>query len=335
MTIQELESSCDASQPLDFSRHELEAPELSLRGTFYPLGFPMELRTNSSEVLLQASELWSVFEKRFDTEPICVDVHVVKGDSMECPPAPVCRIMMPLIFGIADGGNFILADLEKRRTRIAVSRATVNHGSFFKYFFLGSAPLSHIATRYTTPLHAACVSLDGRGVLLCGDSGAGKSSLSYACARANWTYVTDDSSYLLNHGKDRLVTGNCHQIRFRPTATELFPEVTGLEITPRATGKPSIELPTASIPQMICAQTARVDFMIFLNRRSGGPSELVPYRKDVARHFFRQVLYGPAESLAVQYEAIEWLLTANILELRFTSLDWATNRLEKLIREGR
>jgi hypothetical protein len=335
MTIQEIESACDASQPLDFSRHELEAPELSLRATFYPLGFPTELRTNSSEILLQASDLWSIFEKRFDTEPIRVDVHVVEGDSTECPPMPVCRMMLPLIFNVADADNFSLADLEKRRTRIAVSQATVNHGSFFKYFFLGSAPLSHIATRYTTPLHAACVSLDGRGVLLCGDSGAGKSSLSYACARANWTYVTDDASYLLNHGKNRLVTGNCHQIRFRPSATELFPEVTGLEITPRATGKPSIELPTASMPQIIRAQTARVDFMIFLNRRARGPSELVPYRKDVARHFLHQVLYGPAELLAVQYEAIEWLLTADILELRFTSLDWAIDRLEKLVREGR
>ena len=111
--------------------------------------------------------------------------------------------------------------------------------------------------------------------------------------------------------------------------------MTGLEITPRATGKPSIELPTASMPQIIRAQTARVDFMIFLNRRARGPSELVPYRKDVARHFLRQVLYGPAELLAVQYEAIEWLLTADILELRFTSLDWAIDRLEKLVREGR
>jgi hypothetical protein len=60
----------------------------------------------------------------------------------------------------------------------------------------------------------------------------------------------------------------------------------------------------------------------------------VPYRKDVARHFLRQALYGPAESLAVQYEAIEGLLAADILELRFTSLDWAINRLQKLIREG-
>jgi hypothetical protein len=335
MTIHELESACDASQPLDFSRHELEAPEISLRGIFYPFGFPTELRTNSLEILLQASDLWSVFEKRFDTELIHVAVHVVEGGSMECPPAPVCRMIMPLIFSVADADNYMLVDLEQRRTRIVVSRATEKHSNFLKYFFLGSSPLCHIASRYATPVHAACVSLDGHGVLLCGDSGAGKSSLAYACARASWAYVTDDASYLLNHGKDRLVTGNCHQIRFRPAAEALFPEVKGLEITPRAAGKPSIELPTASMPHMICEQTAKVDFIVFLNRYSGGPSELVSYRKDVARQFMRQVVYGPTKSLTGQYEAIERLLAADIMELRFTNLDWAVDRLEKLIRERR
>jgi hypothetical protein len=172
-------------------------------------------------------------------------------------------------------------------------------------------------------------------MLLCGDSGAGKSSLSYACARAGWTYVSDDASSLLNHGLDRLVTGNCHQVRFRPSAAELFPEIRGLEITPRAAGKPSIELPTAFFPEMICAPTAQVDFLVFLNRRAPGPPELVSYSKDAARHFMRQVLFGSAESLARQYAALERLLTAEVLELRYSDLNWAVQRLETLAREGR
>ena len=107
------------------------------------------------------------------------------------------------------------------------------------------------------------------GVLLCGDSGAGKSTLSYACARSGWTYVTDDCSFLLNSGTKRLVTGNCHQVRFRPSAAEFFPEVRGLEITPRAVGKPSIELPTAPMKHITLAQSAKVDFIVFLNRHTG------------------------------------------------------------------
>ena len=75
--------------------------------------------------------------------------------------------------------------------------------------------------------------------------------------------------------------------------------------------------------------------MVFVNRHSGGPQELVPYRKDVARQFMRQVLYGTKETLAVQYPAIERLLEAEVLELRYTDLDWGIERLRKLLQEGR
>lgn len=109
----------------------------------------------------------------------------------------------------------------------------------------------------------------------------------------------------------------------------------GLEITPRAAGKPSIEMPTASLPHMVCAQTTHVDFMIFLNRHTGGPSALVPYRKDVARYSMQQVPFGTPETLAAQYRAIERLLAVDVFELRYTDLDWAVNRLRTLVREGR
>jgi hypothetical protein len=332
MTTEEIEYACDASQPLDFSRHELEAPELTLKRIFYPFGFPAEVRTNSAEVLEQVGDLWGKFEKQHDMEPIRSDVHVVEGSSTDCPPPPVYRIIMPLLISVADGDNYSIVDLERTRTQISISRAALRH-KLYAGGLLGT-PVCHIATRYATPVHAGCVALDGRGVLLCGDSGAGKSTLSYACALAGWTYVSDDVSYLLNGGRKRMVTGNCYQVRFRPTAAELFPEIKGLEITPRMAGKPSIELPTAPM-HIVCAQTSQVDFMVFLNRRSGGPQKLLPYSKAVARSFMRQVLYGTAGSLARQYEVIERLLTVDVLELHYTELDWAIERLQQLVRVGR
>jgi hypothetical protein len=54
----------------------------------------------------------------------------------------------------------------------------------------------------------------------------------------------------------------------------------------------------------------------------------------VARQFMRQALYGSPQSLALQYEAIEHLLTAQVFELRYTDLDWAVDRLQTLVREG-
>jgi hypothetical protein len=100
-------------------------------------------------------------------------------------------------------------------------------------------------------------------------------------------------------------------------------------------GKPSIELPTSSMPHIVCSQTANVNFIVFINRHLGGPQALVPYRKDVARYAMRQTLYGLPETLAVQYATIERLLELDVFELCYTDLDWATERLQKLVREGR
>jgi hypothetical protein len=332
LTIEELEVACNNSQPVEFLRHIIEAPELSLQAMFYPFGFPAEVKTNSHRVLEQFEKIWGKFEKQHETEPIRCEVHLIESGVTECPPEPTYRLMLPLMMFVADADNYTIIDLERGRAKITISDASLRHPLYLQYFLLGPS-VCCIATQCATPVHAACVALNGRGVLLCGDSGAGKSTLSYACARAGWTYVTDDASYLLNGGTKRLVTGNCHQVRFRPSAAELFQEIADLEITPRAAGKPSIELPTA--PMVIaCAQTVRVDFIVFLNRRAG-TEQLVPYRRDVARHFMRQVLYGPPDSLALQYEAIERLLTAGVFELQYTGVDWAIDRLRALVQEGR
>jgi hypothetical protein len=217
-----------------------------------------------------------------------------------------------------------------------ISRAVLQHKPYLQYFFVDGMATCHIGTRYTKGIHAACVALDERGVLLCGDSGAGKSTLAYACARAGWTYVTDDLSLLRNGKSNRMVLGNCHQVRLRPTATGLFPELEGLEITPRAAGKPSIELSMASQPHIRRSPTARADFIVFLNRRRGGPPALVPYRKDVARWFMReQGMHVSDELVALHTAAIDELLTVKVLELRYTDLDWAVERLKTLVREGR
>jgi len=335
MTIQEIEAACIAGQDLDFSRHKAGALEFPLSGVFYPLGFPMSLRTNSVEVLELAEELFGMYEQQHNTEPVKVDMYVTEGGSLECPPPPLHRFIWPMRMTMADADNFMIYDMEEGRTYISVTSGAMRHKPFVGSLFLGASSISHNCMRDIIPVHAACVALDGRGLLLCGDSGAGKSTLAYACARAGWTFVTDDGSYLLSDGTDRMVIGNCHQVRLRPHAAELFPELQGHEITPRLVGKPSIELPTSLLPHMTCAQSARADFIVFLNRQNAEQHELVPYRKDVARYSMRQTIFGTPLSRARGYEALERLLTVDVFELRYTNLDWAIERLQKLVREGR
>ena len=91
MTIQEIEAACGASRQLDFSRHSQQVYDLPLTKTFYPLGFPVEVRTNSSEVLELQQEAWGAFDQHHDTPPIISEVHVIEDDSTECPPKPMYR----------------------------------------------------------------------------------------------------------------------------------------------------------------------------------------------------------------------------------------------------
>jgi hypothetical protein len=261
-------------------------------------------------------------------------VYLVEGTSTECPPEPTYRYLQPLLICSADKDNYCVVDLEARHAKAVISQAALSHPLYAQYFLLAT-PCTCISTGLATPIHAGCVALNGRGVLLCGDSGAGKSTLSYACARAGWTYVSDDASFLLNGGAQHLVTGDCHKVRFRPTAAALFPEMAGLEITPRAAGKPSIELQTTSMTHIACAQTTRVDFIVFLNRRGGDRQELLTYSREVARQFMRQVLFGPRRSVAAQYEAIERLLTQDVFELRYSALEPAIDHLRELVLKGR
>ena len=51
MTVQEIEAACNLAEPPKALRHPLELPELTLVKMFYPYGFPMQVRTNATEVL--------------------------------------------------------------------------------------------------------------------------------------------------------------------------------------------------------------------------------------------------------------------------------------------
>jgi hypothetical protein len=335
MTIQEIEEACQNSKPVFTVDPTLARMEFPFVRMFYPLGFSVEISSNSETVLEIAAESWGAFTRLFETAPIRIQIGVLQSQALECPPVPVCRVQQNLFSFVADQENFGLIDLARSFCGIWLTDAAVNNPSYIRHFFLECAVVCPIATRYTTGVHAGCVSRDGVGVLLCGDSGAGKSTLSYACAKAGWTYTTDDASYMVHGSDDLQVVGNCHQVRFRPAATAIFPEVAGLEITRRAeVGKPSIELAPATLPDIRYAQSAKVKYLVILNRRDGINAPLRPYSKEVVRRFLHQGRFSPLDMMPPHYAAIERLLQEEVLELRYVDLDWAIEQLESLVANG-
>ncbi len=322
------------SEPVEFSDPTLSQAELYFQQVFYPLGFPVLVSTNSQLVLDAAVESWGRFRKLFDTELVRLQIGVTEGGASYCPPTPVVRVREHLCTSIADGENFAISDYDQGFSLVWVNRATLEYLSYFRYFFLEFAAMGQIANRSAWGIHAACVELDGTGVLLCGDSGSGKSTLSYSCALAGWTFVTDDGSYLVDGRDDRLIVGNCSHVRFRPASEKLFPELSGREVMRRAeVGKPSIEFPIASAQQFMTSTTSRIRQIVFINRNTQ-LHELVPFPPEVAKMYMLQYASCLPETRNRQAMMFDHLLVSGVYELRYTDLDWAVRRLTQLVRQG-
>jgi hypothetical protein len=335
MTTEQLKAAWLRGDRVEFGDPVMAHTKMPFRETYFPLGFPLTISTNSIEVLEAAAESWGTFAKLFDTEPLQINVGVTSTDSQVCPPTPSCRVRDHLSINIADAENFSVNDHSLGYSLIWVTTAALQHRDYFRYLFLESSALAGIASRYATGIHAGCVSMGGTGILLCGDSGAGKTTLSYACARAGWTYITDDGSFLVHGRDDRLVVGNCSQVRFRPTAEALFPELRGRGVLERAgVGKPSMEMAAAENADIRTSNTAQVSHVVFL-KRDVDREELAVFPTAVARLYMMQRVHCMAYQASAQGGAIDGLLRAGALELRYNNLDWAVERLELLAREGR
>jgi hypothetical protein len=308
---------------------------LPLRGAYYPLGFALEIATNSSEVLAAAEESWGGFHQKFSELPLRLEIGVMADGSRDCPPPPGCRSRGNLLTIVADAGNFCVCDLSRGFAFAWLTQSAAADRAYLRYYFLEAAVSTLLEALYLTPLHAACVQNGGRGVLLCGESGAGKSSLAFACARNGWTFLSDDSSAIVRKRRGRVVVGNPCQMRFRESAVELFPELKEQRVTPRATGKMAIELATAILPEIATQAECQVDYIVFLNRREPAPPSFLSVPKEIAWQYFQQYMcFGEDEVHQAQTASIHDLLTAKVFEMRYQDLDWAVERLDMLVREG-
>src|SRR5262249_20959431 len=156
--------------------------------------------------------------------PVSLRIGVLdEGNANHRAAIPICRGQQNLLTTFADPHNFDILDLATGFGFGWFTSATVRQKAFFRFHFLEGMAMTLLMAQHLAPVHAGCVSWNGSGILLCGDSGAGKSSLSYACAQRGWTFVTDDASAVVRSRHDRMVVGNSHRMRFRESAIDLFP----------------------------------------------------------------------------------------------------------------
>jgi HPr Serine kinase C-terminal domain len=324
-------TTAEVVEPMISGDPLLRNASLPFKRLFHPLGFSIEVATNSERILVAAEESWGGLQRLFPELPLELRIALGEGISGMCPRAPLYRAQKNLLSVVADARNFAVCDRDQGFAFAWIDADPLEHQSYVRYHFLESIALNLLAAFYVTPLHAACVEFNGKGVLLCGNSGAGKSSLAYACARAGWKYISDDASYLVHRESTRLIAGNARQVRLRPSARKLFPELQGFTQSLWTAGKPTLEIRTALLPQVTTANYTTAEYIIFLNRSAGASPELVPFSREVAQNWANQSPAATGDNHEVQAASLRRLLNAQLLELRYSSLESAVDHLQTMI----
>lgn len=307
---------------------------LPLRRRFFPLGFPLEIETNSADVILAANESWGRFSQLFDVAPVRFALGVTDSEAVPAELQSTFRSREHLMSVVADSENFFACDFNSGYAFGWITRAVASDRPFLRYRFLTAAVQMLIEQQAFAVLHGALISRDNCGVLLCGESFAGKSTLAYAAARSGWTYVSDDAAFLVRNRADRYAIGDSHTIRFREDARSLFPELADRLPVVRPNGKIGIEMFTCELP-IQTAGACTIDHVVFLNRQPGCPPKLLRYPKDEALAAWESFASYGAESVRrAQKLCYRQLLGAEIWELVYSHFEDAVIRLDQLVGLG-
>jgi len=315
----------------------LAQTRLDHEAEFFPYGFPARFRSNSRLVIDAAELSWGTYKQQFASAPLDVRLLVSESSSPALTEPPVARSQGHLLSIVGDAENYVCLDLRAGFSFGWVTPNTAANTGYFRQCFANVMVYPLIEIRHLLTIHAASVMFQGKGILLAGESGAGKSSLAYACARRGWTYVSDDSSAFVREAETPLVIGHPQKFRFRESVGQLFPEFRGLKSTVRAYGKPTIEIRTRELERFRTADTSPIDSIVFLNRKEYryGPPRLSRVSPDEAwNRLVCSVWAADMPEYKDRLTAIERLLDIPAYEMRYGELGPAIDLLETLARDA-
>jgi len=313
----------------------LASLELGLRQTVYPLGFPMELETNSDEVIAAAREGWGDFAPAFDEPPIRLCLGVTDSDASLLTIKSVFAAREHVASLYADADNFVLCDFRQGFAFGRVTRGVSVDHPLLRYRFLMPAAHMLAEQKALAPLHGALVVKNDVGVMLCGESMAGKSTLAYACARAGWSYVSDDGTFLVRSRSDRYAVGDFSNIRLRQDAIQLFPELSDRLAVVRPNGKIALEIRTRELPISVLPGHS-IDHVVFLDRGDSLSPSIRPYPGERALEEWKQyAAFGTQEVREEQLHSQRRLLNAGMWMMHYSRLDDAIATLDRLVQAGR
>jgi hypothetical protein len=298
---------------------------------YFPLGFPLQLQTNSRNVTSAAEEAWGLFGPEFpEVEPIRLSLAVAGESDAILSGLPAFRSRGHLMTIVWDQDNQIVCDFRDRSAVGWVTPAIAGQRARLRRHLLEAAVMSLLVQAHLAPIHGALIKRNGRGILLCGASRAGKSTLAFACARDGWSLFSDDGTYLVRDRPGIYGIGNPHSVSLREDVKFLFPEIADRIASPRPGGKIGIEVRTRDL-QIATAAGSPIDHLVFLDRTAEGSGRLEAAKpEEVLAWCDSYAILGPDHIRQAQHRSYRRLLTAGLWRMHYSDLASALEMLDEL-----
>ncbi len=289
---------------------------------FCPMGFPVEIETDAREVVAAAECAWSRYSRVSASDPVRIRVVVAEGRET-AGEAPRVEFADAWVSVVGSPKNYARGNLSLGTGEIHLTRDVASETAYFSYFFLKPLTYLLLAPRHFAFVHASCVALDGRAMILCGDAFAGKTCLAYGCARRGWTFLSGDATHLLHDSADFSVVGRPFSIRFRESAAELFPELAEWPAMVRPNGKASIEIGTDRLGLQTTLR-ARASHLVFLERSAAGGARVSEIAAEEAmRRLDEAVFFGDAAIRERQRATLAHFASLPAVRLEYSTLEGA------------
>jgi hypothetical protein len=190
------------------------------------------------------------------------------------------------VFAIFGPGELFVFDLLRLSVAAVVSRQTAEEAAFWRTVLV---PLS-LGVMGTAmglvPLHCACLDFRGRGLLIAGPSGAGKSTLATELARRQFSFVSDDWTYLECERGQLHAHGLFAPVKLLTDAPRLFPELNSLKPAKSLNGEMAFEVnPNQWFGSQVRSKS-NPTWLVFLERTGQDGCALEPCGSARAREFF-------------------------------------------------
>jgi len=199
-------------------------------------------------------------------------------------PPPLSRLSGPagLLCGVMDQSNFVLVSPRERAALVSVSRDPLSQRYHTRFELLEFAVFTLAARALgLLPLHAACVGRAGRGVLLIGDSGDGKSTLSLHCALQGTDFLSEDAVFVEPH--TLLASGISNFVHVRYDSLPLIEDaavaarIARSPVIHRRNGAARYEVDLRQLGSRLARAPLRITGVVFLSkRRAGAVATLTP-----------------------------------------------------------